>query len=80
MSSIRRVVKHVLAFILPWPARAERKAAITEASRQRDTTREKSRHAERTAAQIRQIAYEDNGFASGIVDILRRRQQRELRT
>jgi hypothetical protein len=62
----RETVKRVVAKVLSWPPRHERKAAIEAARTARDAARRKAEQAATVRREIRRIAYDDNHFAERI--------------
>ena len=68
--TIREAVRRLLGAMLPWPGRQERKAAIASAQEDAGKAQAQAEHAARQAGEIRKIAYQDNHFASAIIDTL----------
>lgn len=60
----------MLTSLFPWPGRRQRKAAIAKATRERDTSREKTRQARKVSQSISDLAYNDNHWAQMVAESL----------
>lgn len=63
-------LRNLLAFVLPWPVRHQRKAAIAQARAARDAARRKALHAAKIRSDITRIVA-DNHFAQRTHDAFR---------
>lgn len=60
----------MLTSLLPWPGRRQRKAAIAEAVRERDVSRQKAGQARKVSQSISDLAYNDNHWAQMVAESL----------
>ena len=68
--SSREAVRRLLAAVLPWPHRKDRKAAVEAARRQAAESRRRAARARTIAAELTQMAA-DNHFADAIARQIR---------
>lgn len=62
-----RLRGRLMSLILPWPARAQRQAAIDSARREKERSRASAAHAEVLEGQVRRMAAQ-NHFAASIAE------------
>lgn len=71
--SIWKAAGRMMAAILPWTPRPQRKAAIRAARDEREAAQARLAHAAAVKSDIGRMVYDDNHFAQRIVETLRDR-------
>lgn len=75
MTGVTAVLRRVMGAMFPWPARAERKAAIAQARTGREQAEARAAHAAEVRADIERMAAR-NHFAQAIAEQIALRHQR----